>query len=127
MFNVFVIGVGGFFGAIFRFAVSGFVHYLIANPSFPFGTLVVNFLGSLLLGGLSTLSDHIGFFNPEARSLIFIGFLGSFTTFSTFSIETYNLIQDSNFSIAGMNIVLNLSLCLLSVWLGKTIILGLWR
>ncbi len=127
MFNVLVIGIGGFLGAIFRFLVSGFMQGFSTHPLFPLGTLSVNFLGSLLLASLSALSELGGLFTPETRSFLFIGLLGAFTTFSTFTFETFNLLQNSKYMLAGLNALLNISTCLAAVFLGRALVLALWR
>jgi len=127
MLNILVIGIGGFLGAIFRFLVSGFIQGFSTLPSFPLGTLSVNFIGSLLLTSFSAVSELGGLFTPETRSFLFIGLLGAFTTFSTFSFETFNLLQDSKYLMAGLNALLNISTCLAAVLLGRAIVLALWR
>ncbi len=121
MFKIFSIGLGGFVGALSRYAVGGLVHRLLKNPWFPFGTITVNILGCLVIGFLSGLVENRQMFSPEVRLFIFIGFLGSFTTFSTFGNETFNLIRDGQFISASSNVVLHLVLGLAAVWLGNVI------
>lgn len=127
MLNLLIVGLGGFLGSVLRFLVSGSVQQLFASSLFPVGTLAVNALGSFFLGGLESLTQHFGFFSPETRGFLFVGLLGAFTTFSTFSFETYNLFQDGQYLPAAVNVLLNLSICLLAVWLGRTFFLAIWR
>ncbi len=122
---LFIIGVGGFFGAISRYLVAGWVQDLSHSVHFPYGTLAVNVLGSFLLGFLLRYAFTHNVFSPEIRLLIFIGFLGAFTTFSTFSTETFNLFADGALTPALMNITANVLLGLGAVWLGQTLAFAL--
>ena len=126
MVNVLFVGVGGFLGAILRFIVSGYVQSHSASGSFPIGTLAVNFLGCLLLAALSAASNQVGGFSPESRSLLFIGLLGAFTTFSTFSLETFTLFQDGKLLSAGFNVFLNITVCIFAVWMGREVVSSFW-
>jgi len=112
-----VIATGGAFGALMRFWVSS-ATYAMLGRSFPYGTLMVNVLGSLLMGFLFIWLTERSSLPPEWRSLILVGFLGAFTTFSTFSIETFNLLQAGEVSKALINILLSVVLCLLATWIG---------
>jgi CrcB protein len=125
--HVFIVGLGGFLGATGRYLVSGYVQGVSDSIDFPYGTLVVNLLGCFLIGLLAQLADTRGFFGPEFRSLVLIGILGALTTFSTFSIETLNLLSDGENVLAGLNVGANLGLCLLAVWLGRVLVLVVWR
>jgi CrcB protein len=125
--QIFFVGLGGFIGAILRYLISGWVQSLSKSIDFPYGTLAVNVLGCLIIGLLSQLAAARGLFGPDSRALIFIGVLGAFTTFSTFSGETLNLIFDGNHLLALANIGLQLSLCLGAVWLGYALAYQIWR
>ena len=92
MNQVLAIAVGGAAGAVLRFWTSNLVHARLGQD-FPYGTLVVNVLGSLLMGFLYILLLERLSLGPEWRAVLLIGLLGAFTTFSTFSIETLNLVQ----------------------------------
>ena len=117
MTQILFIAGGGALGAIMRFGVSNGVHALFGRD-FPYGTLTVNVLGSLLIGFLYiTLLERLSL-GPEWRAFIIIGVLGSFTTFSTFSLETFNLIETGALAKAIVNIVLSVSVCLLATWVG---------
>ncbi len=111
------IAVGGAFGAVLRFVSSNGL-YAWLGRDFPYGTLFVNVSGSLLMGFLYILLLERMGNAPELRALLLVGFLGAFTTFSTFSIETLNLIEQGDLLVAGANILLSVVLCLAAVWLG---------
>ena len=121
------IGLGGFCGAILRYLVSGWVQSASRSIDFPYGTLAVNTLGCLAIGVLSQVAASRGLFSPDVRALIFIGILGAFTTFSTFSNETMNLIYDGNHLAALANIGLQVSLCLGAAWGGHVLAFQIWR
>lgn len=120
MGNFLLIGLGGFFGAILRYAVSDFIQHQSKASHFPFGTLAVNLLGCLLIGALAQLGESRDIFSPEASSLIFLGFLGAFTTFSTFSNDSLNLMRSGNSLLSYLNIGASVLLGLAAVWLGRT-------
>lgn len=117
---------GGALGAMARFGVVRLSTALF-GPEFPFGTLIVNVLGSLVAGVLFVRLTEFGSgaMDNTLRSLLAVGFLGAFTTFSAFSVDTFQLLEKSGFAAAGWNIVLNLALCLgacaLGLWLGRQI------
>jgi CrcB protein len=115
------IAAGGAIGALFRFWVSSGV-YAVAGRDFPYGTLVVNVMGSLLMGFLYIVLIERVTASAEWRSFLLIGVLGAFTTFSTFSIETLNLFEEGELARAFLNIVLSVVLCVAAAWLG--IIMG---
>lgn len=85
---------------------------------FPYGTLVVNVVGSAFMGLLYVLLLERMTGSPELRAALLIGLLGSFTTFSTFSIETLNLIEQADYLKAGLNILLSVVACIGAAWLG---------
>jgi CrcB protein len=118
--TLFFIAAGGAIGALLRYAVSNGVHILVGR-GFPYGTLTVNVLGSLLMGLsyillIERLSNNLGL-----RAMLIIGFLGAFTTFSTFSIETFNLLENGEAFKALINILISVTLCLLAAWVGVVI------
>jgi CrcB protein len=111
------IAAGGAAGALFRFWVSSGVYHLLGR-GFPYGTLAVNVLGSLVMGFLYVMLLERMSASPEMRGALLIGFLGAFTTFSTFSIETLNLIEQADFLKAGMNMLVSVTACVVACWLG---------
>ena len=115
------IAAGGALGAVFRFWLST-ATYTILGRGFPYGTLLVNILGSFLMGMATVLLIERLAVSAEWRAAILIGLLGAFTTFSTFSMETYNLVIDGAVFKAVLNVLASVILCLLAVWMG--IVLG---
>jgi CrcB protein len=113
------IGLGSALGGMGRYWCSGAVARYFAEP-FPWGTIVVNVSGSLVIGFLATLASPDGrlLVPPDARVFLMIGVCGGYTTFSSFSLETLNLAREGEWLWAAGNIVLSVSLCLLAVWLG---------
>lgn len=112
-----VIMLGGALGAAARFLVSGTITEKFAG-TFPYGTLTVNVLGSFIMGLLAMwLVERMGL-DPLWRLAIFVGFLGAFTTFSTFSMETLNLFEEGLELRALLNMFVNVSLSVTAVWLG---------
>jgi CrcB protein len=125
--KLFLAGIGGFIGSILRYVVSGFVQDLSRSITFPFGTLAVNLLGCLAIGFLAQLAEARGVFTAEARTLVFIGVLGGFTTFSAFGNETINLWRDGETVLAWVNVAAHLVLCLGAVWLSRALAYQIWR
>lgn len=126
MSTIFLIGLGGFIGAILRYGISGFIQDWSKGTSFPIGTLAVNILGCFVIGLLSQLAETHGLFSPETRSLLFIGFLGAFTTFSTFGNDTMNLFQNSPW-LSITNVSAHIILGLIAVWVGRNMALVAWK
>jgi len=116
---ILLVGAGGFLGSILRYVLSGWVHRILDNPWFPYGTLVVNVTGSLAIGFLAGLADSRSFFSSEARLFVLIGLLGGFTTFSSLTIETFSLARSAQLLAAAMNVTLQIFLGLVAVWLGN--------
>lgn len=115
------IAAGGALGAVMRFWAANAV-YVVLGRGFPYGTLFVNVSGSLLMGLLYILFLERMDVSPELRAALLVGFLGAFTTFSTFSIETLNLLQQAEYLKAGLNMLLSVSACVAACWIG--ILLG---
>ena len=120
MSQILLIGAGGAIGAIGRYWMSTLVHQY-AGRDFPWGTLVVNVTGSLLMGLLYVLLVERMATNGDLRALLMVGLLGAFTTFSTFSIETLLLIEQGALARAGGNVLLSVVVCVLAAWIGVVV------
>lgn len=106
------IGIGGFLGAISRFLISEQVNAWFASD-FPYGTLVVNTLGSFILGFVTRYFGDHGVFDGNVQIGIMVGFLGALTTFSTFSGQTIWLLEREEYLKMSINVLSNVSLCLI--------------
>ena len=113
------IAVGSAIGGVARYWCTG-IAARIFGETFPWGTLFVNVVGSLIIGFFATLTGPDGriFAGTTMRQFVMIGLLGGFTTFSSFSLQTLNLASDGEWLQAGGNIVASVVLCLFAVWLG---------
>jgi CrcB protein len=128
MTNYLIVAVGSAVGGMARYGLSGVAGRWFGE-TFPWGTMLVNVAGSLIIGFVATLVEPDGrlLVGPDARVFLMIGLLGGFTTFSSFSLETLNLARDGEWLWAGANAVLSLVLCLAAVWLGHIGAAGLNR
>ena len=111
------IAAGGAIGALFRYWVSSGVHFVVGR-SFPYGTLTVNVIGSLLIGLLYVVFNERFEVAGHWRALLMVGVMGAFTTFSTFSMETLELLEQREVVKALLNVFLNVGLCILAAWIG---------
>jgi CrcB protein len=117
MTKYFVVGLGGFLGAIARFWLGGYISNRLGTR-FPYGTFVINITGSFLIGLIITLLAENTHWNPNWRYLIPIGFIGAYTTFSTFEYETLRSVQDGEYLVAFLNVSLSVVVGFASVWGG---------
>ncbi len=118
------VALGGACGASLRFYISQLVLNWLGK-GFPFATLMVNISGSFIMGVLFQLIEHEVLDIQVHRTLIGIGFLGAFTTFSTFSLDTLLLLQQGDVLKASINILLNVSLCIAAAGLGLYLVSAL--
>jgi len=120
------IAIGSALGGVARYWCSGVVARLFGE-TFPWGTLFVNVTGSFIIGFFATLTGPDGriFAGSAMRQFVMLGVLGGFTTFSSFSLQTLNLVQDGEWFQAGGNVVGSVVLCLFAVWLGHLFALSL--
>lgn len=127
MHHLLIIGIGGFCGAVLRYLISGGVQKWTQSVDFPYGTLAVNLAGCLLIGMLTRLDEIRSVLSPEMRFFILIGLLGAFTTYSTFSNEAINLVNDRRFSLAIIYIGGHVILGLAAVLVGRLTTYLIWR
>ena len=118
LINAAVVGSGGFVGALARYGLSGLVHRQLPLTTFPYGTLVVNLLGCLVIGVLTGLAESRQLFGPEIRMFALVGVLGGFTTFSTFAYETFAMFRDDEYVRGCANVGVQVILGLALVWVG---------
>jgi CrcB protein len=120
MKHILFIALGGAGGALARYWLAAWVHNS-AQSHFPWGTLLVNALGSFAIGFAYILIVERGAIHPDWRSVFMVGFLGAFTTFSTFSLETLALFENGQGGLAVLYVTMSVLACLLSAWGGATI------
>ncbi len=114
------VGLAGFFGAISRYAVGVYVRSLMGATAFPWGTLIVNTTGSFLIGFLVVTAGERLSVDSGIRMAVIVGFVGSYTTFSMFSLETFDLLAKGSWFVAALNVAAAVVLGLLAVYLGMS-------
>ncbi|MGB9664795.1 MAG: fluoride efflux transporter CrcB [Ignavibacteria bacterium] len=114
MKNYLIVGIGSALGGMTRYFLSNFV-YKFLTPIFPYGTLTVNVAGSFLVGLFIFYLDANELISAEVRIFLTIGFCGGLTTFSTFTYETFSLLQNSEYLYAFLNIGLNILFTLIGI------------
>jgi len=117
MTKYWMVGLGGFFGSIARFWLGSYITYRM-GARFPYGTFIINMSGSFLIGLVVTLLAERAHWNPNLLYLIPIGFIGAYTTFSTFEIETFHSVRNGDLLIAFLNVILSVTVGFFAVWLG---------
>ncbi len=120
MLNYLIVSLGAAIGGGFRYWLSNFTYKFLPS-TFPYGTLAVNIVGSFILGFVILVLDQRDLLSPGMKLLLAVGFCGGFTTFSSFSLETFNLLRDSEIMLAFGNIFLNVVVCLIGVYLAYLI------
>lgn len=116
--KIIYVGIGGFIGACLRYIISAKVPKLLGTQ-LPYGTLIVNVLGGILIGFIMELSLNSDLISPNLRLFLTTGIMGGLTTFSTFSYESISLFSEGSYLLGILNVVLNLFLSLFGVMLGK--------
>jgi len=106
MAKILLLAIGGILGTLARYGLAGVV-YEFFGTSFPYGTLVVNLSGCFIIGVLAALADHKLLLSSDLKVLLMIGFCGAYTTFSTFILETSNLIKDGETLRAFLNVLVS--------------------
>jgi CrcB protein len=114
------IALAGAAGTLARYGLAGLVHRFL-GAGFPWGTLSVNLIGCFLLGFLLELSRQSGWVPPDFRTIVGIGFLGAFTTFSTFGVETFRAFESGDWLVAALNVLANVAGGLLFVVAGTSL------
>ena len=120
MTKYFMVGLGGFIGAIARFWLGGYISNRVGTR-FPYGTFAINITGSFLIGLTVTMLAEKTHGNPNWRYLIPIGFIGAYTTFSTFEYETLRSLQDGEILVAFLNVSLSVIVGFAAVWGGMIV------
>lgn len=115
--EIFYIAIAGALGTVSRFGLTSATHRIMGS-GFPYGTLVVNILGSMLIGYLMQIGFSSDIVPRSLRLAVTVGFLGAFTTFSTFSYETAGYIQNGNWTTALINIATNMGLSIIATMAG---------
>lgn len=114
------VAVAGALGALARYGLGSFISERYAG-AFPLGTFVINVSGSFVLGFLFVVLTERAGLSPALRTSVTVGFLGAYTTFSTFSLETYRLVEDGALGTAALNALGSLAVGLVAVWLGVSL------
>lgn len=117
MTKYWMVGLGGFLGSIARYWVGSYITFRM-GARFPYGTFVINMSGSFLIGLVVTLLAERAHWSPNLLYLIPIGFIGAYTTFSTFELEAFRSVRNGDFVLALLNVVLSVCVGFIAVWLG---------
>jgi fluoride exporter len=120
-----LVAIGGALGSMARFWMGAFVAGLLGpqfpyGPQLPWGTILINILGSFVIGFFATLTGPGGRFvaSFDTRAFVMVGICGGFTTFSAFSLQTLDLMRDNRWGQASVNVLISVIVCLLAVWAG---------
>lgn len=127
MNNLLFLGFGGFLGAISRYLLSDYVQNMLKHTGFPYGTLTVNILGCFVLGLLNQLAISKGLLANHTRLFLMVGFVGAFTTFSTFTVESAHLFQNGQNTAGMLNILGSNLLGIAFVFIGQIIASQIWK
>jgi len=116
----FYLILGSVAGGVTRYLFAGAIYQKLGSD-FPYGTLIVNLTGCFFIGFLAAIVDDKFFLGPNARILLMTGFCGAYTTFSTYMLETGNLVRDGQFVYAGLNLVASTAVGFAAYWLGTVL------
>jgi fluoride exporter len=117
MTKYWMVGLGGFIGSIARFWLGSYITYRM-GARFPYGTFVINMSGSFLIGLVVTLLAERAHWSPNLLYLIPIGFIGAYTTFSTFELEAFRSVRSDDLLLAFLYVILSVTVGFIAVWLG---------
>jgi len=121
MMSILLVFAGGGLGAVMRFLIGPAIQSMANGLAFPIGTFVVNVTGCLIIGALAGLAESRSLFTLELRQFVFVGILGGYTTFSSFGLETFQLLRDGQVLYAVLNVTLQVALGMLLLWLGFSV------
>ena len=113
---ILIVALGGALGSVLRYKVGALVLHQAGVTQFPYGTFTVNVAGCLIAGLLAGLGEHFEFLSADVRLFLFTGFLGGFTTFSAFGVETIALVERGQWAIAGAYVLLSVACGLAALW-----------
>ena len=111
-----IVALGGGLGSVLRYKVGALVMHQAGMTQFPYGTFTVNVAGCLIAGLLAGLGEHFNFLTADVRLFLFTGFLGGFTTFSAFGVETIALVERGELAIAATYVLLSVACGLAALW-----------
>ena len=114
------VALAGLTGTLIRYWLAGFVSRQYGE-NFPWGTLIVNLIGSFLAGAIYHLAEERLLISPTLRTIILIGLIGGFTTFSSYGLQTFTLLRDGQIGLATLNVAVSNVLGLLMVWMGYVV------
>jgi len=120
MQKILLLALAGAFGTLARYFTSTMAHALFGN-NFPWGTAAVNVMGCFLFGVFWSVSDRFTGFGPDTRAIVLIGFMGAFTTFSTFAFDTGDLIRNAQWFAATGNVLVQSTIGVALVFLGMSV------
>ncbi|MCK5687311.1 fluoride efflux transporter CrcB [bacterium] len=118
MIKILMVGLGGFTGSICRYLTAELSNKFFNDPFVPYGTIIVNVAGCFFIGFLGGLCETKQIFTQEVRAFILVGFLGGFTTFSTFGYEIFTITKNGQYTAAITHLMIHLVLGFGAVWLG---------
>jgi fluoride exporter len=122
MTHIILVALGGGFGAVARWKLSGLILHLTPDWKFPLPTFLVNVIGCLVAGVIAGLVTKLDWFTADARLFLFTGLLGGFTTFSAFGLETVSLLRRADYTVAIMYVILSVISGVVGLWFAMLLI-----